>query len=377
MTHQINRSYSVNSDLENIKVSGSSLPFEMIDNEGSTGSWSEDEVAFFEAVGCGDKEIVEELINVKHVDVNCKNYNGETALHIAVKEEAVDMMHTLLRNKAEIGSALFEAVRKDSLQCVRILVAYDPNTRRGTAAKTIDRRSAAMLKDISGNFDEFLTPLELAVVKGNSEIVEFLIGKGFKVEDPRSYKTEDFEDQNEKETMIRLRDSLVKLNTYRALANPLYIAHSFLHDTRERKTDLGKKNIQKPINDPLLRSIALKKKLKDLSRREGEFRDDYIALSEQSENFAIQLLNECRNLEEIAAVMDMPELEKTKEHVYLKEHEQRLGVLNLAIKYRNRKVSESKYNAPKPHNHNHLPSIWLIESIHGVEPKICMKFYYT
>ena len=349
MSHQINASYSIESDLENVTVNGKDSAPEIIDdNEGSACSLRVDEVAFFEAVRGGKTEIVKELINAKHVDVNCKNYNGETALQVAVEEEAIEMMQILLRNKAEIGSALFQAVRNNSLQCVRVLVANDPNIRRGTAPKTLDRATATTIEGISGSFDEFLTPLVLAVLIGNSEIVEFLISKGFKVEDPQLHKAGDFDDQNDgKETMIRLRESLVKLNTYRALANPLYIAHSFLHETRERK-ELRRSSSKHLINDPLFRSISLKKKLKDLSSNEREFRDDYMELSAQSENFAIRLLEECRNLEEIAAVMDMPELDKMKEDVDLKDNEQRIGILNHAIKYRNRKVSKSARILHKP-----------------------------
>lgn len=301
------------------------------------------EEEFFEAVRSGNKEAVEELIRVKHVNVNCRDLSGETALQIAVEEEATEVVQILLRNKAEIGSALFQAVRNNSLHCVRILVAYDPYFRRNTAQRVLDRNMETVSRRSSGNFDEFLTPLELAVLNGNYKIVEFLVSKGYKVEDPHSQKPQDAAERNEKESMVRLRESLVKLNTYRALASPLYISHSFLHDTRERK-DLSKKNAHHSVNDPLLRSIILRRKLKELAGSEGEFREDYRALSEQSENFAVKLLDECRNLDEIAAVMDMPELAKMKEHVHLEEKEQKLSVLNLAIKYRNRKFIAHPYS---------------------------------
>ena len=324
-------------DLENIHVNGTGPAFEMSEDvELLAGFLSEDEEAFFEAVRSGKKEIVQELINIKHVNVNCKNWNGETALQIAVEKEAIEIMQILLRKGAEIRSALFQAVRNNSLHCVRILVAYDPNVRRGTQPKPLER--GTLTKTLSC-FDEFLTPLELAVLNGSSEIVQFLVSKGFKVDDPQSFKPHDLDDQNEKETMFRLRDSLVKLNTYRALSNPLYIAHRYLHETQERK-DLRRRTNTKSINDPLLRSLKFKRELKELARNEGEFRDDYIALSAQSENFAVRLLDECRNLEEIAAVMDMPELQKTKGDVDIEGKEQRLRILSFAIKYRNRKVSE-------------------------------------
>ncbi|KAK2565875.1 Short transient receptor potential channel 5 [Acropora cervicornis] len=309
-------------DLEQVYVKAKEQTVELSEDvEMLAGSLSENEVAFFEAVRSGKKEIVQELINDKHVNVNCKNYNGETALQIAVEKDAIEIMQILLRKGAEIRSALFQAVRNNSLHCVRILVAYDPNVRRGTGPKTLERGTSAKVRRTSSSFDEFLTPLELAVLNGNSEIVKFLVSKGFKVDDPQScqsFKPQDLDDQNEKETMIRLRDSLVKLNTYRALASPLYIAHKYLHETQERK-DLGRKTYSKSINDPLLQSLRFKRKLKKLARNEGEFRDEYISLSAQSENFAVRLLDECRNLEEIATVMEMPELQKTKEDVDFEE----------------------------------------------------------
>ena len=99
--------------------------------------------------------------------------------------------------------------------------------------------------------------------------------------------------------MARLKDSLVKLNTYRALASPLYISHLFLHESKH----VGLRNTEHAASGPLFRALVLKKKLKELAITEDEFCDDYRALSAQCENFAIQLLDECRNLEEIAAVM--------------------------------------------------------------------------
>ena len=149
------------------------------------GPLSADEKAFFEAVRTGDKESVQSLLSDKQVDVNRRNTNGETALQIAVDEEAIDIIKTLLKNQAEIGSTLFQAVRNNSLQCVRILVAYDSNRRISTAEK---RSSAATSKTLncSGVFDEFLSPLGLAVLNGNYGIVEFLISMGYRVEDPQN-----------------------------------------------------------------------------------------------------------------------------------------------------------------------------------------------
>jgi len=310
------------------------IAIELDEMELLPGPLSAAEEAFFEAVKSGDKGSVQTLLHENQVDVNCRNTNGETALQIAVDAEAIDIIKTLLENQVEIGSTLFQAVRNNSLQCVRILVPYDSNR---TIATSKERNSPTTSKTLnsSGRFDEFLTPLGLAVVNGNYGIVEFLVSKGYKVEDPQSQRAQDPAERSEKESMASLKDSLVKLNTYRALASPLYISHLFLHQCK----NLGLRLAEHAASDPLLRCIVLKTILKELATSEDEFCDEYRALAAQCENFSTQLLDECRNLEEIAAFMDMPELEKMEEDVHLREKEKRLRVLNLAIKHHSVKVS--------------------------------------
>ena len=312
----------------------STLAIELDEMEVLSVSLSADEEAFFQAVKSGDRESVHMLLHEKQVNVNCRNTDGETALQIAVDEEAIDIIKTLLENQAEIGSTLFQAVRNNSLQCVRILVAYDSN-RRTSTTREIHLATTSKTLTSSGTFDEFLTPLGLAVVNGNYGIVEFLVSKGYKVEDPQSKIAQDPAERSEKESMARLKDSLVKLNSYRALASPLYISLLFLHQTKH----VGLRNAEHAASDPLFRSIVLKKKLKELAASEDEFCDEYRALAAQCEHFSIQLLDECRNLEEIAAVMDIPELEKIGKDVHFREKEKRLRVLNLAIKHHSVKVS--------------------------------------
>ena len=313
----------------------STIAIELEETESLPSPLSADEEAYFEAVQSGDKESIQRLLHDKQVDVNCRNTNGETALEIAVDEEAIDIIKMLLENQAEIGSTLYQAVRNNSLECVRILVAYDSN-RKICTAKERNSTTTSKTLNSSGKFDEFLTPLGLAVLNGNYEIVEFLVSKGYRVEDPQSQKAQDAAEESERELMARLKDSLVKLNTYRALASPLYISHLFLHQSKHVSPQNA---AEQADSGPLVRSLVLKKKLKELAVSEDEFRDDYRALSAQCENFAIQLLDECRNLEEIAAVMDIPELEKVEEDVHLRGKEKRLRVLNLAIKHHNVKVS--------------------------------------
>ena len=98
----------------------------------------------------------------------------------------------------------------------------------------------------SENFEEFLTPFVLAVLNGYYEIVEFFVSKGYRVNDPNTQKP-----QSENGSMVRRKDSLFKINTYKALASLLYISQTFLHENRERK-ELNKKSCtcSYKANDP-------------------------------------------------------------------------------------------------------------------------------
>ena len=94
------------------------------------------------------------------------------------------------------------------------------------------------------------------MLNGNYEIVEFFVSKGYRIDDPNTQKP-----QSGSASMVRLKDSLFKINTYKALASPLYISQTFLHENRERK-ELNKKSSSYKANDPLYRSIVQKRKLK-------------------------------------------------------------------------------------------------------------------
>ena len=297
---------------------------------------SEDEEGFLEAVRQNDEEAVRKYLDEKHVNVNCRDPGGETALQIAVEAEAPNIISMLLRKEIDIGDSLFQAVRNGSLQCVKVLVAHD-SKRKMSSGLSPDRTSATIGKSGVGTFDEFLTPLTLAVLNEDHKIVKFLLSKGYKVEVLlATHKVHKTSPGTERESMAMcsLKDSVVKLNTNRALTSPMYLCYSFLQETKH----WGIKATEASPSDPIFRAIILKKKMEDLAEIEDEFRDDYLVLSAQCENFAVRLLDECRNLEEIAAVMEMPDIDGINE-IHLKQKEKRLRVLHFAIKYHNRKVS--------------------------------------
>ena len=81
-----------------------------------------------------------------------------------------------------------------------------------------------------------------------------------------------------------LRHSLLRINTYRALASPAWIS------------------LTSP--DPTLSAFKLSWELEHLALRENEFKDSYMQLSGQCKKYACQLLEQCRSSEEVIAVLN-------------------------------------------------------------------------
>jgi len=98
-------------------------------------------------------------------DINVKDSDGQTPLHIAARVDSVEMARLLLANGANVNETdnygktpLFGAARKGSKEMVELLTA------KGA--------------DINARNKDGWTPLHLVARFGQTEAVELLIGKG-------------------------------------------------------------------------------------------------------------------------------------------------------------------------------------------------------
>ena len=110
----------------------------------------------------------------------------------------------------------------------------------------------------------YITPLILAACLQNFTIVELFLENGFTICDPRTDIQQSVDSNgalNEK-----LGPAVFRLNRYRALASPGYIAASFLQDS-----------LKGP--DPVHRACVLNKELCDVAEQKYEFRKEYLELS--------------------------------------------------------------------------------------------------
>ena len=137
--------------------------------------------------------------------------------------------------------------------------------------------------------------------------------------------------------MGSLEKALYRLNGYRALASPVYLSLSYLADCEKQELT----NKKSRNNDPVYQAFVLNGRMERLAREEYEFKKDYSNLSTRCEEYAVALLNLCRNMKEIGCVMTMPSI-KGLAHVQVRTANKaalKLTVLNFAIKNKNERVS--------------------------------------
>lgn len=175
--------------------------------------------------------------------------------------------------------------------------------------------------------------LMIAAQQDNYDLVKFLLSQGYSIEEPhpRSCVCDNCE------AMGSLQKALSRLNGYRALASPVYLSLSYLVDCENK--DLASKHTR--ISDPVYQAFVLNGKLDRLAREEYEFKKDYTNLSTRCEEYAVALLNLCRNMTEIGCIMSMPFI-KGLAHVQVRtanKAAKKLSVLNFAIKNKNEIVS--------------------------------------
>ena len=281
---------------------------------------------FLDAVRQGNKSQVKKFISGGKVDLNCIDAKGETALQLAVANNSLEILTLLLRSGADIGNALLQAVSKESLECVKVLLEFHSKEARPTSKV-----------ETSAKFSSYLTPLILAAQNNSYNVVNLLISKGYKIEEPQIlYHSKSCNCDECKSYGGRLGKSLWKLNTYKALASPVYLLNShLLENSKSKQTeDLD------DSRDPIIQAFVLNRKLEELAEVEYEFRNEYLELSNQCEEFAVALLNECRDMEDIESLMTVPGL-KSLDYIEVtadSEDAKKLSMLNFAIQNKNEKV---------------------------------------
>ncbi|KAJ8913569.1 hypothetical protein NQ315_017120 [Exocentrus adspersus] len=234
------------------------------------------EKKFFELVASGDVVSTKEYLEANpDLNINCTNFQGVTALLIAVQSHAEPMVEFLLTQPGiDIGDCVLHAV-KDNQPNILVQLLDKLN------------ETAPSLEFVgvthSSDFPDYVTPLILAAQCGHYEIIKMLIERGHTISKPHppTCRCSDCRVQLEHDDLLHAES--LKLNLYRAVCNPAYICYS--------------------THDPILASFHLSQELKECSFFVPEFRLAYAELAEEISNFAVDLIGCCRSTNEMELIL--------------------------------------------------------------------------
>ncbi|XP_014070703.2 short transient receptor potential channel 2 [Salmo salar] len=226
-------------------------------------------------------------------------------------------------------SALMLGVKFDFRQIYEaLLVAVDTNQPR-VVKRLLDRldqekgnkmdvRSFSMaIFDHSIDDSQFapgVTPLTLACQKDLYDIVTMLTKKGHAIPLPHSVSCTCLECRNGRQYDL-LKFSLSRINTYRGMASRAYLSIT--------------------TEDAMLSAFRLSRELRKLSKKEPEFKPQYLSLEELCQEFAVEMLAMCRNQSEVTTILNIcdDDNEDELDEQTFEERIPTLSRLRLAVNY--------------------------------------------
>ncbi|TSL04364.1 Short transient receptor potential channel 2 [Bagarius yarrelli] len=266
------------------------------------------------------------------------------ALNLSIRLGNEDSMVTLLHGVKFDFRQIHEA----------LLVAVDTNQPR-IVKRLLDRldqeKGNQAIFDHSIDDSQFapgVTPLTLACQKDLYEIVTMLTQKGHGIPWPHKVSCACLECRNGRQYDL-LKFSLSRINTYRGLASRAYLSIT--------------------AEDAMLSAFYLSRDLRKLSKREPEFKPQYLALEELCQEFAVELLGMCRNQSEVTTILNNCGIENAATRDELTKHSFEEGIpnlarLRLAVNYNQKQASFFSHPDTFLSAHTHpicqqvLSSIW-------------------
>ncbi|XP_048590642.1 short transient receptor potential channel 5 isoform X2 [Nematostella vectensis] len=271
-------------------------------------------------------------------------------LRTAIEANNADVFEVLVTNGAKIRSSLFTAVGRGSKECAEVILAYYRPECGDTGPEDFKK-------------GRFVTPLIMAAQYEEFDMIEFFVSRGYKVSVPGCTERDEldmvFVNKQEQGNSLRMqspaddialssiveqpqhtrreRMALLKINSYKALANPLYISYTYIYDRLQIH--------------PLFQVFKLNEELLLQAKKDPEFKSEYRELSESCEQFAVDLLDQCRTLNELDVMTDVikeiDERYKKSARKYIQvltKDAEELAVLKLAIRNNNDKFVAHPYS---------------------------------
>ncbi|XP_041920600.1 short transient receptor potential channel 2 [Alosa sapidissima] len=209
------------------------------------------------------------------------------ALNLSIRLGNEDVMTTLFLGVKfdfrQIHEALLVAVDTNQPRIVKLLLDRLDQEK----GNKMDVRSfSTAIFDHSIDDSQFapgVTPLTLASQKDLYEIVTMLTQRGHDIPLPHSISCICLECRNARQYDL-LKFSLSRINTYRGIASRAYLSVT--------------------AEDPMLSAFHLSRELRRLSKKEPEFKPQYLHLEELCQEFAVELLAMCRNQSEVTTILN-------------------------------------------------------------------------
>ncbi|XP_055644283.1 transient receptor potential-gamma protein isoform X2 [Toxorhynchites rutilus septentrionalis] len=285
-----------------------------------------DEKKYLLAVERGDvastRRILEKVEAEGHININCVDPLGRSALLMAIDNENLEMVELLINHRVDTKDALLHAISEEFVEAVEVLLDHEDSSH-----KNGDPHSWEALPPDTATFTPDITPLILAAHRDNYEIIKILLDRGATLPMPHDVRCgcDDCVTSRQEDS---LRHSRSRINAYRALASPSLVALS--------------------SKDPILTAFELSWELRRLSFLEHEFKNEYQELRRQCQDFATALLDHTRSSHELEVLLNHDPTGPAFEH----GDRMHLNRLKLAVKLRQKKF------VSHPNVQQLLASIW-------------------
>ncbi|XP_043259303.1 short transient receptor potential channel 4-like [Colletes gigas] len=239
-------------------------------------SLQREEKRFFDLVEVGSVPEVREFLESKpDFNINVADFQGVTALHIAVRNRNAAMVEYLLSYPdIDPGDTHLHAIRDNDIKITSMILNKLNDLMAGLEYVGVTH---------STDFPDDTTPLAVAAQCGHFELINFLQRRHHTISKPHPPSCNCNECKSERERSDLLAIEKMRLLMYKAITNPAYICQT--------------------VEDPILEAFNLSYELNKAASFNKEFYHEYKTLSTDVAQFATDLIDCARTVDEVEEML--------------------------------------------------------------------------